>query len=275
MRKTVKDIIAMKSNGERIAMLTAYDAPMASLLHDSGADLLLVGDSLGMVVLGYDSTVPVTLSDIMHHTGAVRRGAPEALVVADVPFGACHVSESESVANGFLLMKEAGCDAVKIEGGKPICSTIRRMVDAGIPVMGHLGLTPQTAGALGGFKVQGRDMETAKQLLEDARALQDAGVFGVVLECVPTGLAEVVTEALDIPTIGIGAGAGCDGQVLVTNDMLGLFEKFVPKFVKHYAELAPQIRSGVKDYVKDVRAGDFPAEEHQFNSKCDYRELLK
>ncbi len=275
MRKTVKDIIAMKKNGERIAMLTAYDAPMASLLHESGADLLLVGDSLGMVVLGYDSTVPVTMNDMLHHSGAVRRGAPEALVVVDMPFGACHVSEAESIANGYRLMKEAGCDAVKIEGGKPICPTINRMVEAGIPVMGHLGLTPQTAGALGGFKVQGRDMEAARELLDDARALQEAGVFGIVLECVPTGLAKVVSEELEIPTIGIGAGDGCDGQVLVTNDMLGLFEKFVPKFVKHYTKLAPQIRAGVEEYVKEVRSGAFPAEEHQFTSKCDYKKLVE
>lgn len=275
MRKTVKDIIMMKKDGEQIAMLTAYDAPMASLLHDSGADILLVGDSLGMVVLGYDSTVPVTMADMLHHSAAVRRGAPEALVVTDMPFGSCHVSEAESITNGYRLMKEAGCDAVKIEGGKPICPTIKRMVDAGIPVMGHLGLTPQTAGSLGGYKVQGRDIEAAKRLLEDALALQEAGTFGIVLECVPTGLAEIVSKKLEIPTIGIGAGDGCDGQVLVTNDMLGLFEKFVPKFVKHFAELAPQIREGVEKYIKEVRTGTFPAKEHQFSSNCDYRELLE
>jgi len=275
MRKTVRDIIAMKHAGKSIAMLTAYDAFMASLVHKGGADLILVGDSLGMVVLGYDSTVPVTMEDIIHHTAAARRGAPDALIVADVPYGSYLVSESESVANGFRLMKETGCDAVKLEGGEVVCPTVRRLVDAGIPVMGHLGLTPQTAGALGGFKVQGKDLESARKLLSDAHALEEAGVFAIVLECVPAELARIISESIQVPAIGIGAGDGCDGQVLVINDMLGLFEKFVPKFVKQYANLAPQIVEGIQNYVEDVHNGRFPEKEHQFGGDCDYQELLK
>ncbi len=275
MRKTVKDIMAMKQAGKPVVMLTAYDASMAALIHKGGADLLLVGDSLGMVVLGYDSTVPVTMDDMVHHAAAVRRGAPEALVVVDMPYGSYMVSEADSVNNGFRLMKETGCDAVKLEGGEAVCPTVKCLVDAGIPVMGHLGLTPQTAGALGGFKVQARDMESAKKLLADALALEAAGVFAIVLECVPADLAKIVSESVQCPTIGIGAGAGCDGQVLVTNDMLGLFERFVPKFVKQYTTLAPQIVEGVQAYVQDVHDGSFPAEEHQFKGDCNYRELLK
>ena len=275
MRKTVKDIIAMKAAGEKVTMLTAYDAPMAGLLYDAGVDVLLVGDSLGMVVLGYDSTVPVTMADMVHHSAAVRRGAPDAFVVGDMPFGACQTGVRDAVLNALRLMKEGGCDAVKVEGGGLVCSVVESIVAAGIPVMGHLGLTPQTAGALGGFKVQGRDLDAAQILLSDAIALEAAGACGIVLECVPSGLAEMVTESVSIPTIGIGAGEKCDGQVLVVDDMLGLFERFTPKFVKQYASLATLVREGVESYTREVRDGSFPAEQHSFKSSCDYRTLLK
>lgn len=274
MRKTVKDIMAMKAQGEKITMLTAYDASMAALLHGAGVDVLLVGDSLGMVVLGYDSTVPVTMDDMVHHAAAVRRGAPDAFVVGDLPFGACQTGERDAVVNALRMMKSAGCDAVKVEGGGWMCSVVRAIVNAGVPVVGHLGLTPQTAGALGGFKVQGRDLETARKMLSDAKDLEEAGASGIVLECVPVGLAEVITGALSVPTIGIGAGAGCDGQVLVINDVLGLFEKFLPKFVKQYATLSSSVQGGVARYIDEVKSGSFPDEKHSFKSSADYRTLL-
>lgn len=274
MRKTIKDIMAMKAKGEKITMLTAYDASMAALLHGAGVDVLLVGDSLGMVVLGYDSTVPVTMDDMVHHAAAVRRGAPDAFVVVDLPFGACQTGDRDAVINALRLMKSAGCDAVKVEGGEVMCSVVRAIVDAGIPVVGHLGLTPQTAGALGGFKVQGRDLDAAQKMLSDAKNLEKVGMSAVVLECVPVGLAEIVTEYLAVPTIGIGAGKGCDGQVLVVNDMLGLYERFTPKFVKQYAHLSALVQSGVARYIDEVKNGSFPDETHGFKNSADYRSLL-
>jgi 3-methyl-2-oxobutanoate hydroxymethyltransferase len=270
---TVKDFREMK--GERkISMLTAYDASMARLLDGAGVDALLVGDSLGMVVLGYDSTVPVTMEQMLHHAGAVSRGTERALVVGDMPFGSYQVSVEQTVANGVRFLKEAGCDCIKLEGGADVCAGVRALVRAGVPVMGHLGLTPQTAGQLGGFKVQGRDMTAARKLVADARALQDAGAFAVVLECVPGPLAAIITETVAIPTIGIGAGADCDGQVLVTNDMLGLFEKFTPVFVKQYLNLAPAVKEAVRTFIGEVDNREFPASEHTFGSKEDYRSLL-
>ena len=270
---TVKDIREKKGGG--LTMLTAYDAPMARLLEQCGVDMLLVGDSLGMVVLGYDSTVPVTMEEMLHHCRAVRRGGGQTLVVGDMPFGSYQVSVSETVCNGFRFLKEGGCDAVKLEGGREVCDHVQALVRAGIPVMGHLGLTPQTAGQLGGYKVQGRDMDAARKLVEDALALEEAGIFALVLECVPGGLARVVTSRLSVPTIGIGAGPDCDGQVLVTNDMLGLFEKFTPSFIKKYCNLAPQIKDGVSAYLRDVAKGTFPADEHTFASDLDFSSLLK
>ncbi|WP_456385144.1 3-methyl-2-oxobutanoate hydroxymethyltransferase [Desulfolithobacter sp.] len=270
---TVKDIREKKGGG--LTMLTAYDAPMARLLEQCGVDMLLVGDSLGMVVLGYDSTVPVTMEEMLHHCRAVRRGGGQTLVVGDMPFGSYQVSVSETVRNGFRFLKEGGCDAVKLEGGREVCDHVQALVRAGIPVMGHLGLTPQTAGQLGGYKVQGRDMDAARKLVEDALALEEAGIFALVLECVPGGLARVVTSRLSVPTIGIGAGPDCDGQVLVTNDMLGLFEKFTPSFIKKYCNLAPQIKDGVSAYLRDVAKGTFPADEHTFASDLDFSSLLK
>lgn len=265
----------MKGSGHTISMLTAYDASIARLLDTAGADALLVGDSLGMVVLGYDSTVPVTMDAMLHHAGAVSRGTERALVIGDMPFGSYQVSVEQAVANGIRFLKEAGCDCVKLEGGEEVCAAVQGLVRAGVPVMGHIGLTPQTAGQLGGFKVQGKDMEAARKLLAAARALEAAGVFGIVVEAVPAPLAEVLTEAVTVPTIGIGAGPGCDGQVLVTNDMLGLFEKFTPKFVKQYCNLAPAIKQAVQEFISELDNGTFPAAEHSFTAKADFRSLLK
>jgi 3-methyl-2-oxobutanoate hydroxymethyltransferase len=270
---TVKDVRLMKGS-EKISMLTAYDAPMASLLDGEGVTALLIGDSLGMVVLGYDSTVPVTMEQMLHHAGAVSRGTQHALVVGDMPFGSYQVSVEQAVTNGVRFLKEAGCDCVKLEGGAEVCDSVLGLVKAGVPVMGHVGLTPQTAGQLGGFKVQGKDMNAARQLLADARALEAAGAFAIVLECVPGPLAEVVTQGIEIPTIGIGAGAGCDGQVLVTNDMLGIFERFTPGFVKKYLNMAPEIKAAVQSFVREVDNKEFPAEKHTFGSKEDFHKLL-
>ncbi|MCI5140296.1 MAG: 3-methyl-2-oxobutanoate hydroxymethyltransferase [Candidatus Electrothrix sp. ATG1] len=272
---TVKDFREMKGGDHAISMLTAYDASMASLLDQAGVDSLLVGDSLGMVVLGYDSTVPVTMEEMLHHAGAVSRGTERALVIGDMPFGSYQVSVEQAVANGTRFLKEAGCDCVKLEGGEEVCEAVRSLVRAGVPVMGHIGLTPQTAGQLGGFKVQGKDTHAARKLLADAKALETAGAFALVLEAVPALLAEIITETVTVPTIGIGAGPGCDGQVLVTNDMLGLFERFTPKFVKQYCNLAPDIKQGVQEFIQEIKEGAFPGEEHSFAAKEDFAGLLE
>jgi 3-methyl-2-oxobutanoate hydroxymethyltransferase len=264
----------MKAKGERITVLTAYDASMARVLAECGVDILLVGDSLGMVMLGYDSTVPVTMDEMLHHCKAVRRGAPDSFVVGDMPFGSYHTGERDAVLNGLRFIKEGGCDAVKIEGGLVMCGVVKALVEAGVPVMAHIGLTPQTASQLGGFKVQGKGLEEARRLLAEARGLQEAGAFGIVLECLPAKLAKVLSEAIAIPTIGIGAGVDCDGQVLVIHDMLGMFEKFTPKFVKKYADLAPLMKQAVKQYDAEVRAGVYPGPEHGFAGEGDYLELL-
>ncbi len=270
---TVKEFREMKGR-RKIAMLTAYDASTARLLDSAGADSLLVGDSLGMVVLGYDSTVPVTMEQMLHHAGAVSRGTARALVIGDMPFGSYQVSPEQAVANGMRFLKEAGCAAVKLEGGEEVCAAVRALVRAGVPVMGHIGLTPQTASQLGGFKVQGKDMAAARKLLADAKALAAAGVFGIVLEAVPASLAAIITRAVAVPTIGIGAGPHCDGQVIVTNDMLGLFDKFVPSFVKQYVNLAPEMKKAAQSYISEVAAGAFPGPEHSFASTEDFSALL-
>ncbi|WP_417910383.1 3-methyl-2-oxobutanoate hydroxymethyltransferase [Candidatus Electronema sp. PJ] len=271
---TVKDFRDRKSTGQRLSVLTAYDASMARLLDNAGADALLVGDSLGMVVLGYDSTMPVTMEQMLHHAGAVRRGAQRALVIGDMPFGSYQISAEQAVRNGIRFLKEGGCAAVKLEGGAEVCDTVQALVRAGVPVMGHLGLTPQTAGQLGGFKVQGKDLAAARKLLADAKALEAVGVFSIVLEAVPAPLAAVITRAVSVPTIGIGAGPHCDGQVLVTNDMLGLFEKFIPSFVKQYVNLAPEIKKAVQQYISEVESGAFPAPEHSVASEEEFSRLL-
>jgi 3-methyl-2-oxobutanoate hydroxymethyltransferase len=227
-----------------------------------------------MVVLGYDSTMPVTMEQMLHHAGAVRRGAQRALVIGDMPFGSYQISTEQAVRNGIRFLKEGGCAAVKLEGGAEVCDTVQALVRAGVPVMGHLGLTPQTAGQLGGFKVQGKDLAAARKLLADAKALEAVGVFSIVLEAVPAPLAAVITGAVSVPTIGIGAGPHCDGQVLVTNDMLGLFEKFIPSFVKQYVKLAPEIKKAVQQYISEVESGAFPAPEHSVASEEEFSRLL-
>jgi 3-methyl-2-oxobutanoate hydroxymethyltransferase len=252
------DLALMKERGERMVMLTAYDATMARLFDRAGIDLLLVGDSLGHVILGLDTTVPVTLDAVIHHTAAVSRGATRALVVADMPFLTYQVSAEEALRNAARLFQEGGAAAVKLEGGRPVVETVRRLTEAGLPVMGHLGLTPQHVHRLGGMRRQARDDEAAKELLDDALALEDAGAFATVLEAIPDDVAEAVTSRLRIPTIGIGAGPHCDGQVLVSYDLLGLFDTFVPKFVRQYAQIGELIFDAARNYANDVREGVYP-----------------
>lgn len=273
MKKSVPDFRQMKKSNEKILMLTAYDYPSARLAEQAGIEMILVGDSLGMVVLGYDSTVPVTMEEMLHHTKAVRRGAPGTFVVTDLPFMS-YVREESALVNAGKFLKEGGADAVKLEGGEHYAPTVNSLVNAGIPVVGHIGLTPQTAGQLGGFKVQGRDLESVEKLRNDALALQNAGAFALVLEAIPRQVAENISKELTIPTIGIGAGAECDGQVLVYHDLLGLFERFKPKFVKQYANLGVQAVEGIRAYVKEVKQGEFPALEHTFTLADEVIEKL-
>jgi 3-methyl-2-oxobutanoate hydroxymethyltransferase len=275
MRKTLSDIRSMKANGEKIAMLTAYDASMSRILEGCEVDMLLVGDSLGMVMLGYDSTVPVTMDEMVHHAKAVRRGAPNSFVVGDMPYGSYQTGIRDAINNAIRFLKEADCDAVKLEGGLGMFGVVEALVAAGIPVMAHIGLTPQTASQLGGYKVQGKGIEDAKRLLAEAKGLEAAGAFGIILECVPDKLAQVITDSVEMPTIGIGAGSGCDGQVLVTHDLLGMFEKFTPKFVKKFADLSSLIKDGIQQYEKEVKDGSYPAVEHSFTSETDYSSLLE
>jgi 3-methyl-2-oxobutanoate hydroxymethyltransferase len=254
--------------------LTAYDYPTARLLDDAGVDILLVGDSLGMVVLGYDSTLPVTLDEVLHHVRAVRRGTHRALLVADMPYGSFHVSLDESVRNAVRLVKEGGAEAVKVEGGERRLELIARLVEAEIPVMGHVGLTPQSLNALGGFHVQGKSADAARQIERDARAVEAAGAFAVVLESMPRELAARITEKLRIPTIGIGAGPDCDGQVLVFHDLVGLTEGHAPKFVRRYANLSAEVSRAVTEYCADVRSGGFPSDAESYHSAAELRERL-
>lgn len=274
-KRTVKDITASKEKGRKITVLTAYDASMAAMLDECEIDILLVGDSLGNVLLGYENTVPVTMEEMLHHARAVCRGRKQSLVVGDMPFGSYQAGLDEAVRNGIRFMKEAGCDAVKLEGGEEMGNVVRALVRAGVPVMGHIGLTPQTAGQLGGFKVQGRDLASAEKMIADAKALAAAGVFAIVLECVPGELAGLITRSISVPTIGIGAGSECDGQVLVSNDLLGMFNKFIPSFVKQYAKLAPQITEAVTAFREEVRSGRFPDEKHTFSAGAGLDSLLK
>lgn len=264
MKNTVSTFREQKAKGEKISMLTAYDYSTAKLMDEAGINGILVGDSLGMVMLGYEDTLPVTMEDMIHHTAAVCRGAKNTLVVGDMPFMSYHVSVEEAVYNAGRLMKEGRCQAVKLEGGASVCPQIRAITNASIPVMAHIGLTPQSINAFGGFKVQGKSEEAAKKLLEDAKAVEEAGAFAVVLECVPAKLAELISKSISIPTIGIGAGAGCDGQILVYQDMLGLFSDFTPKFVKKYANVGEMMTQAFRDYIADVQEGSFPAPEHTF-----------
>ncbi len=264
MRVNINQIRDMKLKGEKIAMLTAYDYSTARIVDEAGIPLILVGDSLGMVVLGYESTIPVTMEEMLHHTKAVVRGTKNALVVGDMPFMTYNISVEEALRNAGRFIQEAGAQAVKLEGGVTVASTVRRIVDCGIPVMGHIGLTPQSINALGGYKIQGKTPAAARKLLDDAAALEQAGVFAIVLETVPAPLASLVTKQVSVPTIGIGAGAGCDGQVQVINDMLGSFSDFVPKHAKQYAKLSDIIKTAVTDYLSEVKSGAFPTEKHSF-----------
>jgi len=263
-----------KARKEKITMLTAYDYSTAVMVDQAGIDVILVGDSLGNVVLGYETTLPVTMDDMIHHTRAVARGTKNSLLVADMPFLSYHVSIQEAVRNAGRFIQEGGAQAVKLEGGEERVDTIKAVLDAQIPVMGHIGLTPQSVHQFGGFKVQGKDVETARKLLRDAKALEAAGVFAIVLECVPAALAERITAEVSVPTIGIGAGPGCDGQVLVINDMLGLYGGFTPKFVKKYANLNPLILEALRQYKEEVESGVFPAAEHCFAINDEVLEKL-
>jgi 3-methyl-2-oxobutanoate hydroxymethyltransferase len=273
---TVPDILKRKSllladpknPANKVTCLTAYDYPTARLVDEAGVDIVLVGDSLGMVVLGYESTLPVTLEEMLHHTRAVRRGTHRALVVADMPYGSYHAELAESLRNAVRFVKEAGAEAVKVEGGERRIELIARMVEAEIPVMGHVGLTPQSIHALGGYRVQGKTPDTAEQLLRDARAVEAAGAFAVVLEAIPRELAAQITRELRIPTIGIGAGPECDGQVLVLHDMLGLTFTQKPKFARRYAEVGEEIARAVREYCADVQSGRFPTDEESYHSSA-------
>ena len=261
---TIQDIINRKSENKKIAMLTAYDYPLGLTAQEAELDMVLVGDSLGMVVLGLESTVEVTVDDMIHHIKAVVRGCKTPLVVGDMPFMSYNTSIRDAIVNAGRLIKEGGCEAVKLEGGIVFAETVKAVVKAGIPVQGHIGLTPQTAGALGGMKLQGRDVKAARAIVDDALALEQAGVFSIVIEAVPAPLAKIVAEKVSVPVIGIGAGKDVDGQVLVIHDVIGLFDRFTPKFVKQYANIRPVVIDALKAYKTDVRNGSFPAEEHTF-----------
>lgn len=260
---TTHTIMEMKNKGEKISMTTAYDYPTACLVEKAGIEIILVGDSLMMTVLGDDSTVACTMDQMIHHIKPVVKGAPTPLIVGDMPFGSYNESKEQAIHNATRLMKEGRCDVIKLEGGVEMAETVKAIVDAGIPVMGHIGLTPQTVSKLGGFKIQGKG-EAASKVLEDALALEKAGVFSMVLECVPEQVGKLITEKVKVPTIGIGGGRYCDGQVLVFHDMLGLFDKFLPKFVKQYRNLTPEIISALEQFKEEVKTGAFPEEKHTF-----------
>ncbi len=264
MKNTSVTFREAKAKGEKLSMLTAYDYSTAKLVDEAGIDAILVGDSLGMVMLGYEDTLSVTMEDMIHHSAAVARGAKNALLIVDMPFMSYQTSVYDAVVNAGRLMKEGRAQAVKLEGGVEVCEHIKAIVKASIPVCGHIGLTPQSVNAFGGFKVQGKGEEAAQRILGEARAIEQAGAFAVVLECVPQALAKKVTESISIPTIGIGAGAGCDGQVLVYQDMLAMYSDMAPKFVKQYAQIGSQMKEAFAAYKKDIAEGVFPAQEHTF-----------
>ena len=267
MRVTIRDLKEMKDRGEKIAMMTAYDYTSARILEEAGIPVLLVGDSLGQVVLGYDSTVPVTMDEMVHHVKAVVRGTQRCHVVGDMPFMSYQADAAEAMRNAGRLLKEGGAQSVKLEGGRHTADTVHRMVESGIPVMGHIGLTPQAVNQLGGYRVQGRSARAAVEVIEDARALEEAGAYAIVLECVPTPLAAMITERVSVPTIGIGAGPNCDGQVQVFHDLLGLLTDFAPRHARRYAGLAGAIGEAVMQYAADVQAGTFPSDEESYSMK--------
>ncbi len=278
-KKTRIDFIEMKKEGEQVAWVTAYDFPTASFVEQAGMDMILVGDSLGMVVLGYQGTIPVTMEDCISHCQAVRRGAPNTFCIGDMPFLSYQVSDQEAIRNAGRFLKEADMDAVKLEGGRRVCSKIKAIADAGMLVMGHIGLTPQSSGQLGGFKAQGREATSARVLIEDALAIQEAGGYALLLEAVPPELTVFITKKLAIPVYSIGAGGPCDGQLLICGDMLGLFQAFTPKFVKKYANVAEIETNAFKEYIKEVKAGAFPTDDHSYHIKKgkeeEFYEMLK
>jgi 3-methyl-2-oxobutanoate hydroxymethyltransferase len=274
MKNTVLTFKQAKEKGEKLSMLTAYDYSTAKLIDEAGINAILIGDSLGNVILGYEDTISVTMEDMIHHSAAVARGAKNALVVCDMPFMSYQTSVYDAVVNAGRLMKEGRAGAVKLEGGEAVCPQVKAIVDAGIPVCGHLGLTPQAINAFGGFKVQAKTEAAAKKLIEDAKALEEAGVFAIVLECVPAKIAEMVTKAVSVPTIGIGAGNLCDGQVLVYQDMLGMFSDFTPKFVKRFENIGEIMKKAFAAYDAEVKAGTFPAKEHEYAVSDDVLEKL-
>jgi 3-methyl-2-oxobutanoate hydroxymethyltransferase len=271
---TIADLVQKKERGGKITMMTAYDYPTARLVDEVGIDSILIGDSLAMVMLGYESTVPATMDEMIHHCRAVSRGAKASFLVGDMPFMSYQANIDKAVENAGRFMKEAGCDAVKLEGGSEMASVVRAIVRAGIPVCGHIGLTPQTATMLSGFKIQGKNADSAKALLRSAKDLESAGAFMIVMECIPDVLAGKITGELKKPTIGIGAGKDCDGQVLVYHDVVGLFERFRPKFVKQYINLSPMIREALLRYKTDVEKGTFPGPEHTFTMKPEEAEKI-
>lgn len=274
MKNTTVTFKEAKAKGERLSMLTAYDYSTAKLMDQSGINGILVGDSLGMVMLGYEDTLSVTMEDMIHHSKCVARGCKDTLVVTDMPFMSYQTSVYDAVVNAGRLMKEGRAGAIKLEGGKEVVPQIEAIVKASIPVMGHIGLTPQSINAFGGFKVQGKSEEAAKRLIDDAAALEKAGVFSIVLECVPDKLAKLITESVSIPTIGIGAGAECDGQILVYQDMLGMYSDFTPKFVKRFGNIGEEMKKAFADYIKEVKEGSFPAKEHCFKIEDSIIEKL-
>lgn len=274
-KTTVLDVKQAKKDGCKLVMVTAYDYPLGLMADEAGVDIVLIGDSLGMVVMGLEGTVEVTMEHMIHHIRAVVRGCKGPLVVGDMPFMSYNTSIREAIINAGRLMKEGGCDVVKLEGGIDFASTVEAIVKAGIPVQGHIGLTPQTASALGGFKMQGKDAKAAMRIIDDAKALEDAGVFSMILEAVPAPLGKLVAEAVSVPVIGIGAGVDVDGQVLVTHDMIGLFDKFVPKFVKQYTKIRPTIINALKAYKDEVVEASFPGPEHSFKMSDKALEQLK
>ena len=271
---TILDLQAMKEQGRKITMLSIPDYPMALLADRAGLDTILVGDSLGMTVLGYNTTVPVTIEEMLHHTKAVTRATKYAFVIGDMPFMSNNTSERDAIVNAGRFMKEGAADAVKVEGGDTAAHIVRAIVNAGIPVMGHIGLTPQYMSLLGGYKAQGKDVKAAKRVINDALSVEEAGAFAIILECVPDQISSIVSKSLHIPTISYGAGASCDGQGLVAHDILGIFDRFTPKFVKRYASLGKDIQEAFKGYISDVLEGRFPLDEHSFHIKKEYLDQI-
>lgn len=274
-KKSILDFHNMKKQGEKVAWITAYDFPMASFAEQAGMDMILVGDSLGMVTLGYSNTIPVTMEDCISHCQAVRRGAPNTYIIGDMPFGSYHQSDSQAVENAVRFLKEADVDAIKLEGGIRVITRIKALSDAGIVVFGHIGLTPQSAGQLGGFKAQGLYVDSARELIKDAIAIQEAGALALLLEAVPPELTEFIAKKLTIPVYGIGAGLSCDGQVIISGDMLGLFQAFTPKFVKKYANVAEVMTNAFKEYVEDVKEERFPEDKHVYHIKDSLEDFQK